>query len=222
MKKALSIILIFILFLLPSCGGRNDYYTVGGETFEVCRGSSGSIILNDAGELSVYVLTENRRRMKDETGEDITAYIPFDGSIINGRNVETPDMSFTLPEGFSLSGSDPGVYVSPDSGGEIFIELFDSRTAQSLINEALSESERLLESYGAENFSYKQYTILTSDDLTATAVMRRSTSSEYFVTSHLYFTDTPKGAYRITCNTRSDSRKSFDSFIKSIRFTADS
>ena len=219
-RNFLAIALIPVMILaLASCKGRNDYYTVGSATYEICRGESGGIVMNDKKEICVYVLSENRRRLKNDAGEDITEYIPFDGRIINDRHVETAEMSFTLPDGFTASDSDPDVYVRPEVKGEIFIELFPSRGSADMVTTVLAENERLLETYGGDQFSYDQYSILTADSKTVTAISRECKSTEYYVSSGFYFIETAAGAYRITCNSEAGSNCNFDSFVRSVSFS---
>lgn len=209
---ALSMVLIF-----ASCSGGDTYYTdEDGARYLVVRDSDGNIVINSSGKLAVYTLNENGKKQKADSGEYITEYIDFNGQVVSGGTVETAEMRFTLPDGFTADASLPGYFSYDSRQGEIFFNYYD----KDIETEAASveyNCESLLESYGSEAFSYEKYTV-SVDSVECTVYKQVCTSSEYYKTVYFYLIPYDTGYYLINCMVSTDYGKKvdFDKFAESI------
>ncbi len=217
-KRIISVIMITVVLLsFSSCSSRStDYYTDdNGIRYMVCRSSEGNIRINENGKLLVYTLNENGKRIKSDSGEYITEYVEFNGQIVSGNNVEIAEMTFTLPNTFTEDRNNPGYFRSDSYNGEIFIYYYSDDLDICILS--LEDScEKLLESFGSEVYSYKQYTVNVGDT-ECIAFEQLCTSSEYYQNAFVYLIPYDSGYYRVDCNVSTDNKNKvdFDKFVKS-------
>lgn len=221
MKKRIIALLLAALCVvsLTSCGKQDDTYTDNdGTEYLVVRDSDGNIVINDSGKLQVYSLNENGKKQKSDTGDYMTEYIDFNGQVVSERKVETAEMRFTIPDGFSDSLDNPGYFYKEDYDAEIFFGFY-AQDVEKAKDSIAYNCESLLESYGSEYFSYEQYTVPV--DGTDCAVYKQNcTSGEYYRTAYFYFIPYDSGYYAVNCivNTGYAKKVDFDRFVESISF----
>lgn len=220
-KKTVCIFLIAaVVFMFSSCTGSSEIYTdENGEEYIVVRDSDNNIVINDNGKLQVYVLNENGKKQKSDSGEYITEYIDFNGQVVEGNKVETAEMRFKLPSNFTQIADYPGVFVYDNYDGEIFINYYGNSEIAKDIENTERNCEDLLQSYGGEVFSYSKYTV-TVEDTECTVFKQTGTSSEYYRNVYYYFIPFDDGYYLINCSVNTDygNKVDFDGFVKSIEF----
>ncbi len=223
-RRILALIMASVLiFSLSSCSSSGvSYYTDDdGTQYLVVRDSDNNLVINDNDMLQVYVLNENGKKQESDTGEYITEYIEFNGQIVEDRNVETKEMTFTLPKNFEEVRSVPGFFSYENADGEIFIDYYSDTTSS--IDNAIGGTEiscaNLLESFGSESFSYEKYT-QTISGIESTAFKQECTSSEYYKTAYFFYIPYDSGYYVINCNVSTDYAKKvdFEKFIDSFEF----
>lgn len=223
-RRAVSVLLAVILLLsMSSCSSSGvEYYTnENGTQYLVVRDSDGNLVINENDMLQVYVLNENGKKQKSDSGEYITEYIEFNGQVVEGRYVETKEMTFTLPSNFEEVKTVPGFFSYESAGGEIYIDYY-SDNAYSIDN-AISGTElsceNLLESFGSEVFSYEKYTQMISG-IECTAFKHECISSEYYKNAYFFYIPYDSGYYSITCNVDTDyaNKVDFEKFINSVVF----
>ena len=222
MKKKIAILIITAVLLISfaACSADTaDYYTDdNGVQYMVNRDSDGDIQINENGKLLVYTLNENGKRIKSDTGEYITEYVDFNGQVVSGNNVEISEMRFVLPSGFSEDRNNPGYFCSKSYDGEIFVNYYTDDI--DLCVESIEYScQGLLESFGSEVYSYKQYTVKV-DGVECIAFEQLCTSSEYYRNAFVYLVPYDSGYYYFDCSVSTDNKNKvdFDKFIESIEF----
>lgn len=220
-KKVVCLLLIaVVVFICSSCSGNSEIYTdENGKEYIVVRDSENNIVINDNGKLQVYVLNENGKKQKADSGEYITDYIDFNGQVVEGSKVETAEMRFKLPANFTDIADYPGVFVYDNYDGEIFINYYGNTDLDSDIANTERNCEDLLQSYGGEVFSYSKYSIKI-DNVECTVFKQVGTSSEYYRNVYYYFIPYDEGYYLINCSVNTDygNKVDFDGFVKSIEF----
>lgn len=220
LKKITAVLFaVLILFAFSSCGSSDTHYTdSNGADYIVVRDGNSDIIINSSGKLCVYTLNENGKRQKADSGEYMTEYIDFNGQVVSDAVVETAEMRFTLPKGFTADDELPGYFSRESYNGEIFID-YTSDDMDNMIEAVVINCENLLENYGSENFSYEKYTV-TAKNAEFTVIKQICTSSEYYVTSYYYFVPYDSGYYSVNCIISTDNEKkvNFDKFIESFIF----
>lgn len=218
-KKIIPVILIIsVLLIFSSCSKSSaDTYTDdNGTEYIVCRNSDGNIQINENGKLLVYTLNENGKRIKSDAGEYITEFVDFNGQVVSGKNVEIEEMRFTLPDGFVEHRENPGYFSNDSYSGEIFVTYY-SDDIDLCITSLENSCQGLLESFGGEVYSYKQYTI-DVDGTECIAFEQLCTSSEYYQNAFVYLIEYDGGYYRFDCNVSTDykNKVNFDKLIQSI------
>ncbi len=219
-KKMTSIILTFVfVFLFSSCKNSDDSIITGDDrSYIPARDSEGYIITDESGKLKVYPLNENGKKQKNADGGYITEYIDFNGQVVSGLSVETPQIKFTLPEGFVDNESLPGYFSNDSLSGEIYVT-YSEDDIDETIKQYETNCENLLESYGGESYSYEKYTI-EIEGIECVALKQASITSEFYRNAYDYFVPHGAGFYCVDCKIDASRAKrvNFDKFAQSIEF----
>jgi hypothetical protein len=192
------------------------YVTPDGAEYLVVRDAEGNIVINDNDKLQVYLLNENNKKQKSDSGEYITEYIDFNGQVVIGNTIETAEMRFEIPKNFVVNNDSPGHFYCEEIKGEIFISYYND-TAEDRINGVQMNCEDRLESFGSEVFSYTKYTV-NINDTECTAYKTECTSSEFYKHTFTFFIPYDSGCYVIDCLISTDNAKKvdFNKFIENL------
>lgn len=108
-KKIIAIVSVVILLasVLTACGKVKTITLKEGQEYPLATDKEGNTIVNDDGNLVVYVTDENGKYVKDENGERQTNAVTFPEIIVNGSTLETSDYIMTFPKGWEID--DEGV-----------------------------------------------------------------------------------------------------------------
>lgn len=106
-KKIIAIVSVVILLasVLTACGKVKTITLKEGQEYPLATDKEGNTIVNDDGNLVVYVTDENGKYVKDENGERATAAVTFPDQVINKNVLETPDYVMTFPEDWEIDGN---------------------------------------------------------------------------------------------------------------------
>lgn len=207
-----------IILCFSSCNSTSkDMFTAkDGNSYIVVRDDDGGIMINDNGKLRVYTVNENGKKQKDDSGEYITEFIDFNDQVVIGNTVETEEMRYKIPDGFTDDANNSGYFYNDNIDAEIFF-VFYGTDINAAVEAAEKNCQSLLESYGSDVFEYHRYTI-DIDGIECTAFKQRSTSSEYPDNAFLYYIPFDTGYYIINCrvNTENENKVNFDKFVKTI------
>ena len=217
MKKIIIYLLIsVIIFSFTSCSNsdKDMFVNADGTEYLVVRDDNGYIVVNENNKLQVYLLNENQKKQKSDSGEYITEYIDFNGQVVIANIIETEELRFEIPKGFTVDNENPGHFYSEDIKGEIFISYRDGM--EDYIKGVQKNCEDRLETFGSEVFSYNKYTV-TVNDLECTAYSSVCTSSEFYNNEYSFFIPYDTGCYYISCLVSTDNAKKVDynKFIES-------
>lgn len=217
MKKLISILLIAtIIFSFTACGvNKKDLFIApDGTEYLVVRDDNGNIIVNGSNKLQVYILNENNKKQKSDSGEYITEYIDFNGQVVVGNTVETEELRFEIPKNFTVDNDNPGHFYSEDIDGEIFISYRSNMDDH--IKGVQNNCEDRLESFGSEVYSYTKYTINVGET-ECTAFKSVCTSSEFYKHEYTFFIPDDSYCYYVNCLVGTDNanKVDFNKFIES-------
>ncbi len=222
MKKIISIFIAILIISTCFSGCSNSEKDVitaeDGVKYLVARDDNKNIIINENNKLQVYTLNENGKKQKNDNDEYIIRFIDFNGQVILGQTVETAEMTYKLPKGFSDDYKNPGYFFNDTYSAEIFFSYYPE-DIKNAINISEKNCESLLESFGSEVFEYSKYS-LDVNGYECTAFKQRCISSEFYKNAYIYYIPYDTGYYLINCNvsTEYENKYDFDNFIETIKF----
>lgn len=219
-RKILSAVLCIIVVCvsLSSCSGDIDTFkSADGVEHKIVRDEKNNIILNENGELAVYVTNENGKIMKDDSGKKMVEYISFDGLLYDNGKVESKDISYTLPRGFAPIQDTSNYFEYEGGKGQIFVSYTDTVSSTDMINYLLNNCKKMQEEYGADLYTYEQE-VISAKNTEVKAIKIVSTAPGYNKNMTYYCVDVGSGFYRFNCSVAASAKNkvNFDSFAKSI------
>lgn len=209
-------------FILSSCSSSQikTYTDKDGKSYDIVYDENGNFVTND-NKLQVYLLSDNGKRIKDESGEYRTEFIEFNGQITDGHHVQTKELEFTLPSGFTQSYDTGLLFLNDDIGAQIYISVLADADIEQQYKLIESNCSQLQESYGSDRFSYDIYDLKTSkSNVSVRAFKLICTSSDYPKTDYYYYFNVNDRIYLVNASVTTDFVKKvkFDSFAKSFVF----
>ena len=209
-------------FILSSCSSSQikTYTDKDGKSYDIVYDENGNFVTND-NKLQVYLLSDNGKRIKDESGEYRTEFIEFNGQITDGHHVQTKELEFTLPSGFTQSYDTGLLFLNDDIGALIYISVLADTDIEQQYKLIESNCSQLQESYGSDRFSYDIYDLKTSkSNVSVRAFKLICTSSDYPKTDYYYYFNVNDRIYLVNASVTTDYVKKvkFDSFAKSFVF----
>lgn len=123
-KKIIAIISVAVLLasVFTACGKKKPMISVGDNEYPVATDSEGNTILNENGDVVIYVTDENGKYVKDDKGERETAAVTFPEMLVNDRTLETPYYRITMPEGWSI---DSNGKITKDGNDKMHIKIYN-------------------------------------------------------------------------------------------------
>ena len=118
---AIALVLVFMVTVFVGCSKGKKYIDDDGVEHLLHLDEEGNTILNDEGNLEVYVTKPNGSIKKDKDGKPMVGYVPFPEKAISGNTFETPYYKITLSEEWVLK--EDGTFVRVDNEN-ILINVF--------------------------------------------------------------------------------------------------
>lgn len=100
---AVICVVLMLVTLFAACGKKVIIKGKNGEEYIAMTDDEGNTVLNDAGEIVVYVTDENGKYVEDANGERQTNAVTFPSLISDGKKVETADFILQVPEGWKAN-----------------------------------------------------------------------------------------------------------------------
>lgn len=115
-NKIIAVICVVLMLatVLAACGKKVIIKGKNGQEYVAATDEEGSTILNEAGEIVVYVTDAKGKYVKDESGERQTNVIPFPNVISDGKKVETADFVVQVPDGWEADENGLIVKITED------------------------------------------------------------------------------------------------------------
>lgn len=176
-NKIIAVICVVLMLatVLAACGKKVIIKGKNGQEYVAATDADGSTILNDEGNIIIYVTDENGRYVKDANGERQTNAITFPDKILGERTIATPQYRLTMPEDWALNAED--IFIRNNNENITFeigevIPLSESRTLQAYLDSQISSMDYLkanLDEY--KNMSYAlDTTEITESKLPCTVI----------------------------------------------------
>jgi len=170
-----AIIVLLFAFALTACKNKKYYVDPAGNTMIPVTDESNNTILNSEGNIIVYQTNENGDIETDESGVPRTLASVFPERIIDGRFIQTPTYTLTLPSGWSVDESTYGVYRKKSSDASITIDIVKDYTLQEYYDYTVGIIEQIKETKAEGT------TITVSDD-TFEYVAAKTTAKRFVIT----------------------------------------
>lgn len=115
-NKIIAVICVVLMLatVLAACGKKVIIKGKNGQEYVAATDEEGSTILNEAGEIVVYVTDAKGKYVKDGSGERQTNVIPFPNVISDGKKVETADFVVQVPDGWEADENGLIVKITED------------------------------------------------------------------------------------------------------------
>lgn len=105
-KKIIAVVcaLIIVITMFVSCSkAKGPKIQLDNGEFYLATDAQGNTMVNDDGDLIVYVQDENGEFLTDENHERKTNIADFPDNLVSDDKYETQDFVFTLPKGYTVS-----------------------------------------------------------------------------------------------------------------------
>lgn len=100
---SLVVVLVAVILTVVIVDNKKEIYVdKDGIEHWIYRNDSDMTLLNENGDIVIYITDLNGKRQKDENGEFVTGAIDFPEQIINGNTLETPDYRIKMPKDWKL------------------------------------------------------------------------------------------------------------------------
>ncbi len=168
-----AIVLIFA-FVFTAC--KDQYYVdPAGNTMIPVTDENKNTVLNSEGNIVVYQTDENGEIATNESGVPQTVASAFPERIIEGRFIQTPTYTVTLPAGWSVDEKAIGVYTKKSSDAKITISIVKDYTLQEYYDYTVSIVERLKE-------NKSEGTQITANEDTFNYIAAKTTAKRFVIT----------------------------------------
>lgn len=139
-KNAIIAILTIIVLslILTGCKDRSIYVDPAGNTMIAVTDENKNTILNSDGNIVVYQTDKDGNIETDESGVPYTLATIFPERIINGKYVQTPTYTLTLPIGWTASDYSLNEYLNKSAEAKLTIDIIEESSV-------LEYKERYLE-----------------------------------------------------------------------------
>lgn len=151
-KKVIAIVgaVVLLISVFAACAKKPTIKGNNGIEYAVVTDDEGNTVINEDGEVVIYVTDEHGKYVKDGNGERQTNYIEFPDSIINGNTYETADYVLTFPEeNWTVLGS--GTYTKKDTNDKVTIKIVSlgklemGQNLESIVSKAVDNNNIILE-----------------------------------------------------------------------------
>lgn len=123
---AAAALILALTLLFVACGKGPTIVTKEGNEYPLVTDEEGNTVVNEDGELLIYVTDADGKYVEDENGEPQTNSVTFPDQIVDGKTIETPLYSWTLPDGWSFD--DEGKAVKDGTDGNVYVKLITVNT----------------------------------------------------------------------------------------------
>lgn len=137
---AAATIVVFAL-VFAACGGDPIYTDPAGNTMVAVTDESGNTVLNQGGDIVVYQTDTKGNIATDNSGVPMTLASRFPERLVEGKLVQTPTYTLTMPSGWSVVKDKYNVYKKKSEDALITVEIIDGYT----LDEYLEYTESVIE-----------------------------------------------------------------------------
>ena len=102
---AVICVMLMLVTLFAACGKKVIIQGKNGQEYVAMTDEEGNTVLNQSGEIVVYVTDDRGKYVTDANGERQTNAVTFPDVAIGKDKIETADYVLTVPEGW-VSGRD--------------------------------------------------------------------------------------------------------------------
>lgn len=99
---AVICVLLLLVTLFAACGKKVIIEGKNGQEYIAVTDDEGNTVLNNAGDIIVYVTDENGKYVKDANGERQTNAVTFPDQVRGEHAIATPQYRLTMPEDWTL------------------------------------------------------------------------------------------------------------------------
>lgn len=163
---AVACVLVILAVTLAACGSKyliveND----DGMEYAAVTDEEGNTVVNEQGDIVVYVTDVDGDLVTDTNGEPQTNSITIPSVIADGDTVETADYTLTMPDGWTANSNgrftrddNENVYLQITNFGELEDQTLDTYVAsmQENINALLAQTQQ---EYPSASVEYSNHTL---------------------------------------------------------------
>lgn len=163
---AVACVLVILAVTLAACGSK--YLVVendDGMEYAAVTDEEGKTVVNEQGDIVVYVTDVDGDLVTDTNGEPQTNSITIPSVIADGDTVETADYTLTMPDGWTANSNgrftrddNENVYLQITNFGELEDQTLDTYVAsmQENINALLAQTQQ---EYPSASVEYSNHTL---------------------------------------------------------------
>lgn len=146
-NKIIAVICVVLMLatLFAACGKKVIIEGKNGQEYVAMTDEEGNTVLNESGEIVVYVTDDRGKYVKDANGEPQTNTVTFPNVAVGKDKIETADYVLTIPEGW-ISDSNGVIYQKDHDQ----IRLFISKSGRLETGESLDSFFATQKQYGEQ------------------------------------------------------------------------
>lgn len=191
---AVICVVLMLVTLLAACGKKVTIKGKDGQEYVAVTDEEGNTILNDEGDIVIYVTDANGKYVKDENGERQTNVVTFPNQILGERTIATPQYRLEMPADWALD--EDGKFRHDNKANVVFeigevVALTATRTIPAYVETQINGMEYLkANSEEFKNMTYEtQNTTITASQLPCTVIHMKVTDDSGAVTmeQNLYY-----------------------------------
>ena len=177
---AVICVLLLLVTLFAACGKKVIIEGKNGQEYIAVTDDEGNTVLNNAGDIIVYVTDENGKYVKDENGERQTNAVTFPDQVRGEHAIATPQYRLTMPDDWKMNGD--GKFLRNNNENITFeiggmVVLNETRTMSAYLQTQIDGMEYLKNN--SEEFKNLTYEIknaeLTASQLPCTIIEMKNT-----------------------------------------------
>lgn len=139
---SIAIIVAVLSVILTGCKDRSIYVDPAGNTMKAVTDEKKNTVLNSDGNILVYQTDKDGNIETDESGVPQTVASIFPDRIVNGKYVQTPTYTVTLPSGWATSAI-LEEYTNKSANAKLTVEVLDKPSLEEYKEEFLGFFELL-------------------------------------------------------------------------------
>lgn len=172
---AVICVLLLLVTLFAACGKKVIIEGKNGQEYIAVTDDEGNTVLNNAGDIIVYVTDENGKYVKDANGERQTNAVTFPDQVRGEHAIATPQYRLTMPDDWKMSND--GKFLRNNNENVTFeiggmVVLNETRTMSAYLQTQIDGMEYLKNN--SEEFKNLTYEIknaeLTASQLPCTII----------------------------------------------------
>ena len=137
---AAAALVLALTLLFVACGKGPTIVTKEGNEYPLMTDAEGNTVVNENGDLVIYVTDENGEYVTDANSEPQTNAVTFPDQIVDGKTIETSLYTWTLPDGWNFD--DDGKAVKDGTDEKVYVKIMEAATTDCAVLPSPGSSAR--------------------------------------------------------------------------------